>query len=188
MTSLIDDVKELQQRMEALDKGKPADLPPPPKPPKKKRRFRFRIPFGFRKGLAKNKVLVCFLRANKQVMIKEGCIDDGRLIIDDQQYAYESSTVYQYRKFPFIVILEWRLLPVGGRAEEYAFRRVGGDEDAALAEELGINNFGQMTIIRGIEASKVEGLKKKTGGISMILWLLLGVGALYLIAKIFGWA
>lgn len=151
----------------------------------------FKLPFGIRmktkRAVKKGKFLCVYLRNNKRMEFRIVDVFGGLIKVDKYElFAYESDAVYNYKKFPVIVIFEWRLLPVGGGIDEYLARILGGKEEQDKAKELNIKTDGQQTIIRSIEKAEknVEDNKKK--GLSMFLWIIIiGVGG-YLIAKMMG--
>lgn len=130
-------------------------------------------------------VIVVWLGGNKRVDFKTGRIKDGLISVEGHEFGYESEAIYHYKKWPLCVVFEWRLLPVGGRLEEYR-RLIGDDKTVEQAKTLGVNTFGQQTIIRAIQKAHLEGTGAARKGVSLILWLLIGVGAIYAVSKLFG--
>lgn len=157
----------------------------------KNKKWRIKIPNKILRKLKKTQNSSClWLGHNSNAEFRLIEFKDGLLWQGKNSYAYERGAVYNLKqgrkRVPLVVVYEERLLPVGGKAEEYRSRLVGDEFDHELAEALQIKNIGQQTIIRAIEQAEIDKDKKKTGGLSIIWIILLVVGALYLISQIFG--
>lgn len=151
----------------------------------------WKLPFGIRaktkKAVKQGGVLCVFLRNNKTLEFKIAKVVGGMFEIDKYQFsAYENDAVYHYKKLPVAVIFEWRLLPIGGRAEEYRARLVGDERDEALAESLKITQHAQQTIIRKIELAELSKEQPKKGGMSWVWWIAIAGLAIYLLSQFFG--
>lgn len=159
---------------------------------KRMKKKEFKLPFGIkmktRKAVRKGKVLAIYLRHNRNLEFRIADIFGGLIRLDKYEVnLYETDAIYTYKKWPVVVVFEWRIMPVGGKVEQYKNRVIGGEDDKEVAKTLNITTDGQQTIIRAIEqAEKAEDANKKKGGLSPIMWLLIiGAGG-YLLAKIFG--
>lgn len=180
MSSVVDDMKDVKEKMALYDNILLSGYR------SRQRRVSFKPPAWLvRKSRKQGHIVVLFLEANKNAVFKDGVLRDGRLLVGDVDYGFEPGAVYYYKKVPIMVVIEWRITPVGGDTEEFRFGFSGGESDESLAAGLKITNFAQQIIIRGIEASKLDDVKKKVKA-SWLLWLLLGVGAIYLLSKLFG--
>lgn len=141
-----------------------------------------------RRGLKKNKILVQFFGSNKHFDSLVGYIDGGLIRVGDDQFEYDPTAVYFWKKgkIPVYGVVQWRLTPVGGKADAYqGYHSVGSEEAEAYATRLNLKNYGQKTIIRGIEAEEVGADAKKKKKPKLLLWIILGVAAIYLLSKVF---
>ena len=135
------------------------------------------------------------LKANKNIEFRLVELKHGLLKFGEYEFnAFENDAVYHYKNMPVVVVLEWRLLPVGGRIESYKnddsfkYSEVGGKADEVIANKYNLTGYAAQTIIRAIAAAKVdkeEGAKKK---LSMVWILIIGGIALYLVLKALGMA
>lgn len=159
----------------------------------------FKIPGGIRskakRGVKDNKILCVFLRNNKTLEFKLVKIFDGLIEVDKYLFnAYESDAIYTYKKLPVVVILEWRIIPVGGETDaiiqnnkpSLKAKIMGGLDDAENADLLNIKSFGQQTIIRAIERATLEDLNKKKKGFGIIWWILIAGVLIYIVGKALG--
>lgn len=178
---LTEDIKEHEDRLKRLEEEKKK------KELKAAKKMRVKIP-RFIKKKPKDTISlgVLVLGANRHAKFEKGTYKDGLIYVGDKAYKYEKGGVYHIKKSPFVVLYEWRTLPVGGIAEEYKSRVLDGEDDEAVATELNITNYGQQTIVRAIEQSQVDDMKGKMKGLAPIAWLFIGVGAIYVISKLFG--
>lgn len=178
----IDTIKEQERRLKELEEALHIQKE------KKEKKFKFRIPIKFQRATKKNTqtaAAIC-IGHNRRIQWKKAVERDGLWHIGEQKYAYEESSVFFIKNTPVIIIFEWRMIPVGGIAEEYKSRIIGGQEDQDNAALIGIKNFGEQTIIRAIEQAELDKDEKKKGGMGWIIWILLGVGAIYLLSRFFG--
>lgn len=153
---------------------------------KKKAGFSFKIPTSIiRKVKKKGGIAVLLLRHNNNLCFTYGQINDGlvELEINKQKYTYDR--IFYYKKTPVCVILEWRFIGVGGVVEQEFFKQIGSKEFTEFEQVNHLFNAGQQTIIRAVEQSQVEEVKKKGGG-SLLLWILLGAVGVYLVSTMFG--
>lgn len=178
LTKKVSDVDERLTKLEAQN----------PSTTTKKPWLKIKIPGSVKRHAKKAKqtnAIAIWHGSNKSVDFREARIKDGLIIVGDKEFAYEPEAVYYHKKWPVVTVYEWRLLPFGGRVEEY--RRLAGDKiDQDIAKRLNIESYAQQTIIRGIERGIVQDDKVKSKGPSIIIWLLIGVGAIYVISKFFG--
>lgn len=177
----ISDIDDRLGKIEDPNKGKP----------KKEKEFKIKIPPFVKKAAKKdtNKVAAIIIGANRTMKVTVGEQIGGNWYIDkntDNPYMYEEAAVFYYKKTPCIIVLEWRLMPVGGMAEEYRTRVLGGEDDQVVAAELGIKRAGQQVIIRAIEKAELDNDKKKGAGMGWIFWILGAGVAIYLLMKMFG--
>jgi len=159
---------------------------------RKEKKLRIKVPAVFRSAAKKDpRVSVClWLSHNKLAEFKKIVFKDGLLYVGENSYFYDERAIYSlkqgFKRLPLVVVKEDRLIPVGGVVEEYKSRVLLGGEDEDHTLEKDLHNHGQQTIIRGIEQAELDKDKKKGKGGSVILWIILGVAALYLVAKVFG--
>lgn len=161
---------------------------------KKPKGKKFKLPFKYR-GSRKYKdgrVLCLWLGSNHRAEFKFGYINGGLIVVDGKSYyAYEKGAVYHYKKYPFVVIFEWRLTPVGGSAENAYYKTkaepIGGDDDKKFADDNGLAAHAQQTIIRSIQNAKIDAEDTKKGSKSkMIILLAVGGIVVYVILKAMG--
>lgn len=162
---------------------------------KKEKKWTIKVPGRIKAGAQrKGSFATLWLGANKGAEFKKVVFEKGLLYVGALSYAYDEGAIYRLKQgmktLPLIVIYEDRLIPVGGTVEKYVSHVIHGKKDENAQKDLKktIHNLGQMTIIRGIENAEIEkdGKKKKGGGI--IIWIILGVAAIYLAAKALGFA
>lgn len=164
-----------EQRLKELEQTK-----------EKKQRLKLKIPGTFlRKAKKDNCFVAVILGADMKIKFANAQYREGLIYINDVSYGYDAATVYQHKKVPVVVVYEWRLTPLGGATEEYASKILSAEQDAEVADDLGLKNYGQQTIIRAIKQSEVGMDKKKFGGISPIIWLFIIVGVIYAIQSFF---
>jgi hypothetical protein len=152
-----------------------------------------RIPLKYRsiRKYKDGKILVLFCGYNHFAKFVWGIVDGGLIKIlhkkEVKTYnAYEEGAIYFLKKYPFAIVFEWRLTPVGGKAEELTSRVVGGDVDKAVAEEFGLSNFAQQTIIRAIKHEEIiKDEKPKKSFPPALIILLVGI-VLFILGKAFG--
>src|SRR5689334_6489671 len=140
--NVIEKVTEQEQKLKELE----AKLAENEK--KKKKSWKIRIPWKIGKKTLKDdkKVAALFVGPNISAQWKTATAKDGVWLIDedkdDKGYLYEENAIFhlkQKRKMiPFIVIFSWRLMTVGGKAEEYCTMLVGGKTTEEAAEATGI--------------------------------------------------
>lgn len=154
---------------------------------KKKAAFSFKIPLSIMSKTRKGGVAVLLLRNNGSMLWSYGSINDGlvKVELNNQTYSFDKLFYYGKKKTPVVVILEWRLIGVGGAVEQEFFKQLGDKDFNEFEQANHLFNYGQQTIIRGIEQSQVEETKKKGGG-SLIMWILLGAAGVYLVSTFFG--
>ncbi len=140
----------------------------------------WKLPLGIRmksrRAVKQGKILAIILRKNHRLEFKVVKVVGGMIEVDSTQYkAYEEGAIYIYKKFPVVVILDWRLTLVGGAT------------DFENAKDLGVADFAQETLIRVIEKVEVEkDLGKKRGKFNWA-WIILVVGAIiYFLTQGFG--
>lgn len=184
-----------------------------PKDAKKKREGKVSVPGNLLSWARKNpnRAVAEVVGFNKGILWKRAEVRDGNWYIDGDKYnphPYEEVSVFYYKKSPIIIVFSWRLLTLGGRAEEFrtkidgdgktletlkkeisqvqgGSRLVGDEKDALLAEALGIKTFGEQTIIRGIEHAEIDKDKKHTGSFGWIIWVIIGLAIVYFASKFF---
>ena len=158
--------------------------------------WKIKIPSFVKRGVKKgnNKAAALFIGANRRAEWRVAVAKDGLWEIMDGEkkrtFGFEEAAVFDLKQgsksIPIIILFTWRLTPGGGMAEEYRSRLIGGEADEKIATSLGIKTFGQQTIIRGIEQAELDKDAPKKGGFGWVLWILLGLGAVYLILKYLG--
>lgn len=183
--SLTKDVEEQETRLKKIEERLHLNKT------KKEKKWTIKIPSMIKRAaLKQGHVAALVLRANKNAEPKKAYIRDGLIHLEGDTYAYEAAAVYHLKQgtktIPLVVIPEWRLLPVGGKTEEYMMRVWNGEEAQKVAKELKITNEGVKTMIRAIEQAEVGKDEKKKGGISPIVWLMIGVGIIYVLSQLFG--
>jgi hypothetical protein len=175
---LIEEVAELSEKVKVLEAGGPV----------KEKRFKIKVkvPWKIRSKIKREKVGVVWLGANRILDFRTGTIQGGLIKIEGLDYDYEPEAVYRHKKWPFVVVFEWRLVPAGGSFEEYRNRVIGGKSDIEEAERLKITNYAQQTIIRAIAQAELAKDEKKKMSMN-IVWIVLGVIAVgYILLKLLG--
>lgn len=141
---------------------------------KRKKMKPFRLPFLVRfqqkKIIKKNKILIFFLKTNKQLDIKIAKIENGMLFLNGNYHAIAPDNIYLYKKFPCIILPEWSLDP---------FSPFGTKDYHDAVENKRIIH-PQNIILRAIEAKEASMSQKKVGGKAVIIMLVVGVIAAYL--------
>jgi len=141
---------------------------------------KFKLPFGIkakaRRGIKRDKMLCVFLGSNHKMEFKIVNVVGGLIQINDYQYkAFEEGAIYHYKKFPVVVVLDWRITLVGGKT------------DFKNAKDLKVGDFAQQTILRAIEKVEVDKEVGKGKKKIPIVWIVIGLGiVIYLISKSFG--
>jgi len=135
------------------------------------------LPFGVklkgRRAVKQGKFLAIVLRQNHKLEFKVANVVGGLIEVDKTSYkAYEDGAVYFYKKFPVVIILDWRLTLVGGMT----------DFKDAVAKD--ITSFAQQTMVRVIEKTEVEkDLGKKKGRLSVgVMVVIVGI-IIYIISQ-----
>ena len=184
--------KEVEKQM--LNKQEIKEAPKPVKV-KKPFEFKIKIPSGvMRKARKKNVFAVLFLGGDKELTFTNGYYNDGLLKVDGRSYSFEAASVFTAKKgkVPVVVLYDWRITPIGGFTESCkefegsSFLEI--KEDHKFAEEKGLTNYGQQTIIRDLQQAQQDDKKKGMGGVSGIMWLIGGVVVVYLLSQFFGGA
>lgn len=140
----------------------------------------WKLPFGIRmrsrRAVKRGKFLCVWLGSNHVLDFKIVNVVGGLIQINDYQYkAYEEGAIYHYKRLPVVVVLEWRLTLVGGKT------------DFVNANDLGVGDFAQQTIIRAIEKIEIDKEVGKKRGKLPIFWVVVGLGVIiYLVSKSFG--
>lgn len=183
--SIKDKVEQVDKRLKSVE-GK--DVLDKSKKP-------FKLPFKFRgkRNYKKGKVLVIHLGYNHYLNFKWGVLQGGLIKVgtgdEEEYYDYESGAVYFYKKFPVVVVFQWRLNPAGGMAEEYKNKNIGGDDDKGYADDKGLSSHAQQTIIRAIKQAEIDKDDDKKKSKKGLIWIIIaGVVGVYLIANSMGWA
>lgn len=178
---------------------------------KKKKKFGFSVKLPrnvVRKAKQDGWFAVLLLKSDSQGEFTNGFYSDGLVVVGDKQFSYDKASVFwvNKNKVPLMVYYEWRLTPVGsstdalknGLSNDSLPFAPDGDclvkgsgvvdsrSDHSFAEEVGLTNYGQRTIIRSLEQALLPVDKKGFKGMSPILWLLLIVGVIYGISQVFG--
>lgn len=192
MTSVVERQEEQEKRLADLEEALRSRVK------EKDRKIRIKVPGWLLRQSKKDGSVsaALFLGANRVARWKKAVYRDGLVYVGEQSYGYEETAVFTLqqgmRKIPITVVFEWRLLPVGGRAEEvWARAREGsGLVDSKVlgevADALGLKNLAQLSIVRRIEQAEVDKGEKKKGGMAWI-WIVLGLGVLaYIAMKFFG--
>lgn len=128
----------------------------------------FKVPWKIRRQLKvlakKNKVLVFYLRSNRNIVPITTSIKDGLIKIEDKYYQCDLPFVYLWLgKFPAIVLPEFSMNPIG--TNEYY--------KAMENKEGGV--YSQTTFIRALEKAQEEQQKKKLK-FGWVMLVLIGVG------------
>jgi len=178
---LLEAMEELEGRVKLLEQGGPVKM--------KKWKVKVKLPWKVKSKIKGERVGAVWLGANHILDFKAATIQGGLLKVEGHgEFEYDPVAIYRYKKWPMVVLFEWRLTPAGGRAEEYHNRVLGGEDDVKVAESLKITSYGQQTIIRAIEQAEVKKDEKKKFNMN-IIWIIIGVIALgYLALKMFGGA
>lgn len=174
MMGLLDDVKDLKDQIGLVTSHlKDEEI-------KRVKKKEYKLPFGIRlkgrRAVKQEKFLAIILHKNHKLSFKVVKVVGGLVEVNSTSYkAYEDGAVYFYKKFPVIVILDWRLTLVGGMT------------DFASAKEGKILDLAQETLIRVIEKVEVDkdvGKKNRKFPIGLLV-IVVGV-VIYLISKSFG--
>lgn len=136
---------------------------------------RFKLGFGkkpSRGQLKKNWIIAFILKTNGQMIVKKLRVQDNMVYIKETQtyHSVKTDDVFIYDgKFPAIILPEWSLEPV---SQEMLTRQV---------MEQGSWSFPQKVLINAMKKAEI----KQKGPIGNILiWVVLGLGGLYLISQI----
>jgi hypothetical protein len=150
-----------------------------------------------KKSLKEGKVLVCYLKNNRDVEFFWSEIVMGLIDVDPiykpvrmkPYHGFESGAVYNFKhKYPVVVIPEWRLLPVGGVVEDLERAILfGGDKDKVKALELKIGSTAEVVLANMMEKKELDASAKKKGNWGWLIWVVVGLVALYVIGKLMGW-
>jgi len=140
---------------------------------KKNKDKMFKLRWGIKsqlKNLAKkNKVLVFLLQINRNIKPVIAEIKDGLIIVGDKFHQCSMDFIYLLEgKTPTIVLLEWRLQPIG--TKDYY--------DAVKNKTAGVE--AETIIIRAIESNQ-NPPKKQIGGKSLIWIIIIGIAVAYVL-------
>ena len=185
--SIVNDVLNVKNDVEQIKK----DLVKPEK--EKKFKFPFQFNMRLKKSVKQGKFLTILMRNNKSIEFKfcslvAGCLDvEGIGIIS----LYNSDAVYRYKNLPVIVILENRVLPVGGfverlNKEEIDELLIGGNRTKELSEKLGLYDFKSELAITKFELKEANLLSGVKGKINYLVWLLIAGAIIYVVASMGG--
>lgn len=185
--SIVNDVLNVKNDVEQIKK----DLVKPEK--EKKFKFPFQFNMRLKKSVKQGKFLTILMRHNKTVDFKfcslvAGCLDvEGIGVLS----VYESDAVYRYKNFPVIVILENRVLPVGGVVEKLDKGLVdelliGGNRSRELSEKLGLYDLKSELAITKFELKEANLLSGVKGKVNYLVWLLIAGAIIYVVASMGG--
>lgn len=171
---LVEDVQDLKKDMATIS-GHLKD-----ESVKRYKKRDYKLPFGIRlkgrRAIKEEKFLAIILHKNHKLSFKLVKVVGGLVEVNSTSYkAYEDGAIYFYKKFPVIVVFDWRLTLVGGAS------------DFNAAKDNKILDLAQETVIRVIEKVEVEkeiGKKKKKIPIAFLL-VLVGI-LIYIASKYFG--
>jgi transcriptional regulator of met regulon len=201
--SLTDEIEQMKQRQAEIEKK--LGMTEEQKPEKGVKKITLKIPLKLRKKVQKEKgaSLALMLYHNKEAEFVTATYRDGLLVAyfgdpkdpltKKRSYAYDEKSMFTLRvkkkRFPFVVFIESRLIPVGGDAEELQAtvesKSLDMEKTIALAKQIGITNFGQQTIVREIEQSEVSKDEKKKGSWGWLIWVAVIVGIAFIAMKFF---
>lgn len=181
---------------------------------KKTKFWKMKIPGKIKRAVMKdnNRAAAFFIGPNRMAEWRVAFARDGLWYVEGEErdakgekikdsYAYEEAAVFHLKQgknklIPVIILFSWRLTPAGGKAEEAATqlaekgiwnaRLVGGQKDEIIAELAGLKKFGQQTIIRGIQQAEIEKNMPKKSNFGWLIWIGVGLAALYVIMKLLG--
>jgi hypothetical protein len=193
--AFVDELREQNERLKEIESRLPK------KEEKELKGWKFKIPMKVKRAALKEagKAAAFYISANRTAEWKVAAYRDGNWVLQngkdengkvrEEHYAYEEAAVFPLRQgskqIPVIIILQWRLLGVGGKAEEYRSRIIGGETDEDAATALGIKSFGQQTIKRMIEQAELKKDEKKGMNLGWLIWVAVGGAALFIIYKMF---
>lgn len=150
-----------------------------------------------KKSIKQGKILICYLKNNRDIDFFWAEQTMGLIDVDPNYqgirvkpyHGFEPGAVYSFKnKWPVIVVPEWRLLPVGGVVEDTEKAILfGGDVDKVRAGELNILSMSEITLANMMEKKEIDASAKKKGNWGWLLWVGIGIVALYLIARVMGW-
>ena len=173
-----------------------------PKPVKEEKPFAFKLKIPSkvsRESRKKDVFAVLVLDANKNGYFTNGKLLGGNLrLYDGVEHNFENCSVFSVgkKKVPLIVVYSWRITPVAGFTDAIVHAESSGEEqgvgvvsverDDLFARKYGLSNYGQQTIIRSIQQSRLPDLVKKGfGGLSPLWMIIGGVVVLYFIQQMF---
>ncbi len=167
----------------------------------KKKTKKYKLPRKMRKGfknkIKTGKVLVIRVKENHQIVPEWIKVVDGMIKLSDNDTYHAADAKYicsfGKKRIPTMILLEWSLTPVRpGEPPNYLMERETKSEPLSFkdhrekTEEEGAEAIHQKVIIKAINLYGVGGLKKKMGGKTLLIMLVLGVVVVYLISKMFG--
>lgn len=170
---------------------------------KNEKPFNIRIPFRTVKDVKKakenNKVAALWVGPNKRAQWRSATYRDGLWYLDDKKikttgekktFEYEEQAIFQIeqkkKEIPFVIFLDWRLVGVGGVAEEYEAHVINGKSTEEAARITGIHSHGRNTIVRHIEQSELDKEQTKKGGMGWLIWIVLAIGVIWVLMRMFG--
>ena len=136
---------------------------------------RFRLGFGkkpSRRQLKKNWIIAFILKTNGQMIVKKIRVEDNMVYIKETQtyHSVKTDDIFIYDgKFPAIILPEWSLEPL---SQEMITRKV---------MEEGSWSFPQKILINAMKKAEI---KQKGPMGNILIWVILGLGGLYLISQI----
>jgi len=178
--SLVDDVRDNKMRLNDIaDFLKMADS--------KSLKKDFKIPRKVRnqRKARKGFIAVLFMRNNHRVDWLWAQEEGGIMKIKDKYYGFDNTAVYFDKKYPIMVVYEWRLIPAGG-SKDKVLPFAGGEADKKVAESLGIETYAEKTIIRAIEKVEIEREDKKKKKFPIILIVIIIGIIIYLVSRFLG--
>jgi hypothetical protein len=196
--SLTEDIQSIKETLEKQEVEKKLILE---EETKKKKKKLFKLPGKVKskskKALKAGKTLAVILKNNKTIDFQWVENFGGLVQYGPYEFSmYEVGAVYNYNnKLPCIVIPEWRLTPVGGMVEDaeregnivIPQKLFGGEADILISQALKIGSQAQQTTIRAIEKKEADMMGKKKGNFGWLLWVGIGLVAVYIIGKLIGW-
>lgn len=131
---------------------------------------------GLKKKLLKNELLVFYIKNNKSVTPSWLPVRNGLIFHPETEKYHQATSEYvmNYEGIPFIIQPEWSLIPFSP------------SQHLEITNNTKNNADGQQVIIRAIEQSQLKPPKKKMGGKSLLIFMVIGVVILYLLSQLLG--
>lgn len=127
--------------------------------------------------IKKGFVLVLLLKSNNNIVVRKLQVINGNIYLKENETFHLAETDYIgiYKKWPVVILPEWSNEPL---SKEMLIRKI--DENKSSIKP-------QQQIIHLMEDAKAAELTKAKKSIRGLVWIVLGIGAIYLAGKQLGW-